>query len=47
MPSSRHELLSLQDILEACVAIERFLLGVDPDRFKRDDLVQAAVLHKL
>ena len=43
----RPERLYLQDILDACDAIERFLLRTTETAFAQDELVQSAVLQKL
>ena len=43
----RPERLYLQDILDACDAIERFLRRTDETAFMQDELVQSAVLQKL
>ena len=43
----RPERLYLQDILDACDAIDRFLQRTDEIAFTQDELVQSAVLQKL
>jgi len=43
----RPEKLYLQDILDACDAIERFLQRTNESAFTRDELVQSAILQKL
>jgi len=43
----RPERLYLQDILDACEAIDRFLQRTDEIAFMQDELVQSAVLQKL
>mgnify|MGYP001110058773 CR=1 FL=1 len=43
----RPERLYLQDILDACDAIERFLSRTTEPLFMQDELVQSAVLQKL
>ena len=43
----RPERLYLQDILEACNAVARFLRGTTEGLFIRDELIQSAVLQKL
>ena len=43
----RPERLYLQDILEACEAIQRFLRGSNETAFRQDELTQSAVLQKL
>lgn len=43
----RHEELYLRDILEAAIAVERFLQRVSQEEFVGDDLIRSAVLHKL
>jgi uncharacterized protein with HEPN domain len=43
----RPERLYLQDILDACDAIERFLRRTTEIAFMQDELVQSAVLQKL
>lgn len=43
----RPERLYLLDIVEAAEAIARFLQGVEPEQFVRDELRQSAVLQKL
>lgn len=41
------EELYLQDIVECAAAVERFLDGVDKDKFLADEILQNAVLLKL
>ncbi|WP_448601360.1 HepT-like ribonuclease domain-containing protein [Thermoflexus hugenholtzii] len=41
------ERLYLQDILDACDAIQRFLQRTDETAFMQDELIQSAVLQKL
>ena len=36
----------LKDIIEAMEAIERFVEGIDFDRFQDDDLISSAVIRK-
>jgi len=43
----RPERLYLQDILNACNAIERFLWRTTETAFMQDELVQSAILQKL
>ena len=43
----RPDELYLRDILAAAAAIDRFLKGVEPQRFLDDELMQSAVLQKL
>ncbi len=43
----RPERQYLQDIVEACAAIQGFVLGFDRERFIVDDLVRSAVAYKL
>jgi len=43
----RPERLYLQDILDACDAIERFLQRTTETAFMQDELIQSAVLQKL
>ncbi|MFZ8845319.1 DUF86 domain-containing protein [Thermoflexus sp.] len=43
----RPERLYLQDILDACDAIQRFLQRTDEAAFMQDELIQSAVLQKL
>ncbi len=43
----RNEELYMADIVEAADAIQRFLNGVDYDRYTRDEILRSAVLHKL
>jgi len=43
----RPERLYLQDILDACDAIERFLRRTTETAFMQDELIQSAVLQKL
>jgi uncharacterized protein with HEPN domain len=43
----RPERLYLQDILDACDAIERFLRRTTETGFMQDELIQSAVLQKL
>ncbi|WP_448382780.1 HepT-like ribonuclease domain-containing protein [Desulfosoma sp.] len=43
----RPERLYLQDILEACNAVARFLRGTTEGLFIQDELIQSAVLQKL
>jgi len=43
----RSDALYLADILDAILAIERFVTGFDEARFLADELVQSAVLQKL
>jgi len=44
---SRNEQLYLQDILEACDAIQRFLRRTDNVAFMQDEMIQSAILQKL
>jgi uncharacterized protein with HEPN domain len=41
------EMLYLQDILDACNAIERFLQRTTETAFMQDELIQSAVMQKL
>ena len=43
----RPERLYLQDILESCDAIQRFLNRTDEMAFMQDELIQSAILQKL
>ena len=43
----RREHLYLQDILEACNAIQGFLAGMDATKFSASELHKAAILQKL
>jgi uncharacterized protein with HEPN domain len=43
----RPEQLYLQDIIEACDAIQRFLRRTDETAFMEDELIQSAILQKL
>ncbi len=43
----RREELYLRDIVEACDSIQRYLSGIDRERFVEDDMLHSAVLQKL
>lgn len=43
----RHELLYLNDIVEAADDIARFLQGKEAGSFQESDLLRSAVVHKL
>jgi uncharacterized protein with HEPN domain len=43
----RPEQLYLQDIIEACDAVQRFLRRTDETAFMEDELIQSAILQKL
>jgi uncharacterized protein with HEPN domain len=43
----RTEQLYLNDILDACAAIQQFIANVEQEQFMQDDLIRSAVLHKL
>jgi uncharacterized protein with HEPN domain len=42
----RNYTLYLKDIIEAMDAIEKFVEGIDFDRFQSDDLISSAVIRK-
>ena len=43
----RDEYLFLGDIVDAAEAIQRYLSGVDQEKFMADEILQGAILNKL